>query len=76
MFLRRFFFLLFFSDSSVLRFPDNNLRRLLLIIFKIGTLLTGGKGKIGIVDGLSMLSVVRSVGQRGGFGPNLVVSGR
>ena len=65
---------IFFSDSSVVRFPDDNLRRLLPIIFKFGTLLNGGKGKVLIVYGLSMLSVVRSAGQKGGFGPNLVVS--
>ena len=48
-----------------MKFPDDNLRRLLRIIFKFGTLLTGGKGKVGIV--YSMLSVVRSVGQKEGF---------
>ena len=56
---------MYISDSSVVRFPDDNLRRLLPIIFKFGTLLTGGKGKVGAVYRLSMLSVVQSAGQKG-----------
>ena len=54
----------FFSDSSVVRFLDDYLRILLHIIFKIGTPITGGEGKVGMVYGLSMLSVVRSAGQK------------
>jgi hypothetical protein len=50
--------------GPILWFLDDNLRRFSPIVFKFGTLLTGGKGKVGIVYGLSMLSVVQLAAQK------------